>query len=140
MVQDVLFLGYHGSVNSLINADTITYLTKQAIRDAVVVHYFEKGETKTKDVYDLKAFSGIDAYDLFLSGPTPIVKIQNASNTSGKSLVIFRDSFASSLAPLLMDEYSTITLIDLRYINIDLIDDYVAFDTQDVLFLYSTTN
>lgn len=131
---------YHSGVNNLINADTITYLTNQVIRDAVVVHYSEKGEIKTKDVYDFKAFSGVDAYDLFLSGPTPIVTIQNASNTSGKSLVIFRDSFASSLAPLLLEEYSTITLIDLRYIDMDLIEDYVAFDTQDVLFLYSTTN
>ncbi len=131
---------YHSGVNGLIGADTISYLTNQAIREAAVVHYGENGEMVAKDLYDLKAFSGIDGYDLFLSGPTPIVKIQNASNTSGKSLVIFRDSFASSLAPLLMAEYSTITLIDLRYINIDLIGDYVTFDTQDVLFLYSMTN
>ena len=32
-----------------------------------------------------------------------------------RELVIFRDSFASSLAPLLMEQYAKITLVDIRY-------------------------
>lgn len=130
---------YYSSVNGLVNADQITYLTNDSIENAVALHYGENGEVTAKEIYDLNAFSGVDGYDVFLSGATPIVEIQNPSNTSGKSLVIFRDSFASSLAPLLMDAYSNITLVDLRYISIDLVGDYIDFGTQDILFLYTTT-
>jgi len=126
---------YHGGVNGLVKPDTITYLSNDAIQSAIARHYSENDVITNKPVYDLDAFDGIDGYDVFLSGPTPIVEIQNPSNTSGKSLVIFRDSFASSLAPLMLQEYSTITLIDLRYITLDLVGAYVDFNLQDVLFL-----
>jgi hypothetical protein len=126
---------YHGGAAGLIGADSITYLTNDSIEGAVALHYSENGETTAKDVYDTSAFSGVDGYDLFLSGPTPIVEIQNPANTSGKSLVIFRDSFASSLAPLLLEEYSTVTLVDLRYVSMDLIGEYVDFGSATVLFI-----
>ena len=34
--------------------------------------------------------------------------------------------------------YSRVTLVDIRYIHPDQIGDYVNFQNQDVLFLYST--
>jgi len=52
--------------------------------------------------------------------------------------VLFRDSFGSSLAPLLIEFYSKITLIDMRYINSNNYLEMIEFDNQDVLFLYST--
>ena len=51
---------------------------------------------------------------------------------------IFRDSFASSLAPLLIEGYSKITLIDIRYMRSKDIEKYVKIENQEVLFLYST--
>ena len=58
-----------------------------------------------------------NSYDIFLSGATPILFIENQNNKDNKNLIIFRDSFASSLVPLLIEDYSKITLIDLRYVN-----------------------
>ena len=56
-----------------------------------------------------------------------------------KELIIFRDSFGSSLAPLLTTEYSKITLVDLRYIASPLLRNVVDFKAgQDVLIIYST--
>ena len=51
--------------------------------------------------------------------------------------MLFRDSFGSSIAPLLIENYRKITLIDLRYINSELLTEYIEFNNQDVLFLYS---
>lgn len=56
----------------------------------------------------------------------------------GKELLLFRDSFGSSIAPLLLENYSKITLIDLRYISQEVLENYIEFNEQDVLFLYST--
>ena len=52
-------------------------------------------------------------------------------------LLMFRDSFGSSLAPLLVQDYQTVTLVDLRYISSQLLPQFIDFHGQDVLFLYS---
>ena len=59
--------------------------------------------------------------------------------TNGKKLYLFRDSFSSSLAPLLVGGYSEIYLIDIRYVMSDYLDLFLSFEEgQDILFLYST--
>ena len=55
-----------------------------------------------------------------------------------KELVVFRDSYASSLVPLLLSQYRKVTLVDIRYMVSGLVPQYVEFTNQDVLFLYST--
>ena len=42
------------------------------------------------------------------------------------------------MAPLLVSGYRKITLVDIRYLHPDLLERYIEFDGQDVLFLYST--
>ena len=43
------------------------------------------------------------------------------------------------MAPLLIDDYENIILIDLRYISNIILDKFIEFkDNQDVLFIYST--
>ena len=76
---------------------------------------------------------------MFLEGSKDIIEINNPNSNNNKKLIIFRDSFGSSIAPLFISSYSTITLIDIRYINSNSIDEYVSFDNSDVLFLYNTT-
>ena len=73
-----------------------------------------------------------------MSGPTSIITIENQNAQNEKELLLFRDSFGSSLAPLLLKDYKTITLIDLRYVSSKILDYYIKFENQDVLFLYST--
>ena len=66
------------------------------------------------------------------------MEINNPSAKTERELVIFRDSFTSSLAPLLVESYKTITLVDLRYINSSILDKYINFENQDVLFIYNS--
>ena len=68
-----------------------------------------------------------------------MICLQNPADTSGRRLIIFRDSFASSLAPLLAEGYSEIVLADTRYISPSLLGDYIDFDGADILFIYSTS-
>ena len=91
-----------------------------------------------KAVYDPSDADNADLYDLYLGGAQAILTVTNPNGTAGKDLILFRDSFGSSLAPLLLDSYDTITLIDLRYVTTALLEQYVEFADQDVLFLYNT--
>ncbi len=127
----------YGQLGKKMLPDTIKYLTNSIIENAITYNYETKKESK---VYDyIKADNSMDKYDLFLSGATPLIEIRNESGEEGKELIIFRDSFGSSLAPLFTEAYSKITLVDTRYMPSDLIENYIDFnESQDVLFIYST--
>lgn len=117
--------------------DTIHYLTNDTIEDAVVT-YYDTGSPKVGDMYNMdKAFSK-DPYEMFLSGVAPLITIENPNAKEKKELVMFRDSFGSSLAPLMLEGYSKITVVDIRYIASSFVGNFVDFDNSDVLFIYST--
>ena len=81
----------------------------------------------------------MDAYDLFLGGPKALLELKNPGAARDKQLVIIRDSFASSLAPLLVGEYSSIIMVDLRYVTSDILPKFAVFeDDADVLFLHNS--
>ena len=79
-------------------------------------------------------------YDLFLSGSRSLLRIENPAADRERVLVVFRDSFGSSLIPLLAEGYGTVYAVDIRYIASDALQRVVSFPQgADVLFLYSTT-
>lgn len=127
---------YYGQSALPLESETIKYLTNDVL-DSCIVYDHQNG--KNISVYDLEKGMGRDPYELFLSGPLSLVTIENKAAQTGKELIIFRDSFGSSIAPLLVDGYSKITLVDIRYIHPNLLGKYIEFNSQDVLFLYNTS-
>ena len=82
---------------------------------------------------------GTDGYDVFLSGAQAVLTVTSPNVHNGRHLVLFRDSFGSSLAPLLLGSFERITLVDLRYISAARLTDYADLsDATDVLYLCST--
>lgn len=126
---------YYGQAALPMSGETISYFTNDTLDKASVLHLDSGKETS---VYDFDKLSSKDPYEFFLSGAAPLLVVENPAAKTDRELILFRDSFGSSLAPLLLDHYHTITLIDTRYISASLIKDYVSFDNQDVLFLYSS--
>lgn len=135
-VDDKVFYGVYAGQSALpLKPDRILYLTNDATENSTVYN----AETELyAPVYDLEKLGGRDPYDVYLSGAVPFLVIENPTATTERELVIFRDSFGSSLAPLLLEAYSKVTLIDIRYMASSLIGDYISFSNQDVLFLYNT--
>ena len=117
-------------------AEDIYYLTNPIFDDCTVFD-FETG--KEMSVYDMEKGNGIDPYELFLSGSKSLISIENPNASTDKQLVIFRDSFGSSISPLLIEGYSKITLVDIRYMMPQMLPRFIDFTNQDVLFLYSTS-
>lgn len=127
---------YAGQLAVKTAKDKICIVTNQIIENATVYNYENKKETK---IYDKEKLSSNDKYDIYLSGPTPLITITNPKGEERKELVVFRDSFASSLVPLFTEAYSKITLVDIRYMRSKDIGNYIEFKNQDILFIYSTT-
>lgn len=123
---------YYGQLGKKLEPDKMYILTNDIIEKCKTYNY----ETKKKGtVYDTNNHK--DKYDIYLSGATSLIEIENPNANTEKELLIFRDSYGSSIAPLLIQNYKKITLIDLRYISSNLINQYIEFNNQDVLFLYS---
>ena len=126
---------YYGESALKRSPETLTYLTNDLL-DNVNVNYLEN--KKLHNIYNIKKLKSLDSYNVFLDGASSFIEIENKASTNSKELVIFRDSFGSSLVPLLVNYYSKITVIDNRYIGSNLIKNKVTFNNQDVLFMYST--
>lgn len=135
---DIPFFGvYRGQSALNMEPDAITYLTNGAI-DSCTVTSYGTGSPEPGTVYNMEKAHGADPYELFLSGSEPLIVIDNPDAATDKGLIVFRDSFGSSLVPLLIGSYSQITVVDTRYMTTGLLGSLVDFDGQDVLFLYST--
>ena len=127
---------YWGKTEEPLQADTLAYLTSPAL-DTCTVYDYETGATG--GIYDFAAAEKAP-YDLFLSGSKSLLRIENPTADSGRMLVVFRDSFGSSLIPLLAESYGTVYAVDIRYLASDALERVVTFPQDaDVLFLYSAT-
>ncbi len=127
---------YYGQAALPLPGEELYYLSHAALEDCRVYDY----ETGTDiPLYDPGQAAGRDPYAFFLAGPKSLLKIENPHAAPGKELVLFRDSFGSSIAPLLAEGYASITLVDIRYISPLMLDQFISFTDQDVLFLYSTS-
>ncbi len=127
---------YYGQSALDLEPDVLTYLSSPAIDAASMTGPELAGETP---VYTVERFTGMDGYDVFCAGAQSILAIESPLARTDCELIVFRDSYGSALAPLLLEGYRRVTLIDLRYAASSILEDYVDFYGQDVLFLYSTS-
>ena len=103
------------------------------------MHVYDWENSKEISLYTMSALDGEDPYELYLHGSLSLITIENPKATTEKELVVFRDSFGSSIAPLLATGYKKITLVDIRYLPANMVGNFVDFESQDVLFLYSAS-
>lgn len=126
---------YYGQAALPMAPDEMQYLTNSAVRHAKV---FDWQNGNAIPVYDEEKLSARSPYDLFLGGSLSLITIENPEAETDKELIVFRDSFGSAVAPLLISGYKKITLVDIRYLPSDRLGRFITFTDQDVLFLYST--
>ena len=148
---------YYGQAALPMEPDTIVYLTSE-VTDAARVWSLEENMQSGKNagkvvlpdeegavwkaVYQtekLEDEKSLDKYDVFVGGASSLQVIRSPKAAAKRRLILFRDSYTSSLAPLLLEAYGEIVLIDLRYIDAARIGTYVDFAGADILFLYNTS-
>ena len=134
---DTPFYGvYYGQAALSVEPDSLAYMNNDILSQCIVYDHENRREIP---MYDLNLATGRDGYEMFLSGSLSVITIENPNAVSEKELVVFRDSFGSSMAPLLAESYAKTTILDIRYLNEGMIGEFVEFTNQDVLFLYSTS-
>ena len=129
---------YYNQSGLKVKADELIYLTSDIIDNCTVTNY-DTGKPVNKPVYDMTKADSADLYEVFLSGTVAVSVIENPAAAEKKELILFRDSFGSAIAPLMVSGYSKITVVDIRYIASSALRGVVDFENAGtVLFLYST--
>ena len=126
---------YYGQAALPMEPETLYVMESDWLKDCTVTN-FETGAVT--QVYDMEKLEGKDLYEVFLSGSVSLLQIDNPHAASDRELIVFRDSFGSSIVPLLIKDYKTVTVVDTRYLPGVSVGRFVDFHGQDVLFLYST--
>lgn len=135
VLPDPFYGVYYGQSALPLPGEELRYLTNDLLSSCTVTNH-ENGTVG--GIYDMDKAAGRDPYELFLSGSVSFLTIDNPHAKTDRELVVFRDSFGSSIMPLLVEGYSKVTLVDIRYLRPEFVSRFVTFDDQDVLFLYST--
>ena len=134
-IYDKFYGVYYSEGSAFRNGpEKLTYLTSDTFNN-VSVKYLEN--SNFNGIYNESKLTGMDSYDVYLDGASSFIEITN-NNGLDKELIVFRDSFGSSLVPLLIPYYSKITVIDNRYISSKYFKDLINSNNPDILFSYST--
>ncbi|MBD5080181.1 MAG: hypothetical protein HDT44_00245 [Ruminococcaceae bacterium] len=110
-----------------VTADVMDYYTLKENEPQVKVSVFKEFDMTTGqityDEYDSLYFREYldvkDKYSSFLGQNSPLVTVENPDAKTDKSLLVIKDSYAHCLVPFLSKEYKKVSMIDLRYINMD---------------------
>ena len=136
---------YYGQAALTLEPDELVILESELLNDCITsVGTLDMQTGKAvyeklyAGVYDWEKFRGKDMYEGFLSGTQGILRIDNPNAETDRELILIRDSFGSAMAPLLVQGYRSVTLVDIRSVQIDLLGKFIDFADKDVLFLFST--
>ena len=135
VATDSFYGVYYGQMALPMQPDTLHLLENDLLDDCLVYSYEKNGYSA---VYNREKLAGKDPYEVYLSGPEALLRVENPNAKTDRELTVFRDSYASSLIPLLLQDYKTVTLVDLRYVQINNLGRFLEFGEADVLFLHST--
>lgn len=130
------FYGVYYGQAALPTQSESMYILSNDILDNCSVYNHETNSYSS--VYDMTKLESRDLYDIYLSGAASLLTITNPNAATDRELIVFRDSFGSSMVPLLVQDYQTVTLVDIRYVSSVYLEQLLQFNSQDVLFLYST--
>lgn len=126
---------YYGQAALPMDSEPL-YVMENPVLNACTVTNHETGTISR--IYDTDKLNSRDLYDIYLSGAAALLTVDNPNAATDRELIVFRDSFGSSMIPLLIHDYKSVTIVDIRYIASAYLAEAVDFHGQDVLFLYST--
>ena len=104
---------------------------------ALITNYRD-GTAAVTPLYNESFLKVKDKYSFFLGGNTPRLSIDTGN--AGPRLCVIRDSYADSLLPFLLADFSQIDLLDLRYYKSSLAEYINSGGFDAVLVMYSVPN
>ncbi len=115
-------------------ADTVEIFVPKTTIEYYVTYPDGGGEICS--MYNREALNGKDHYTVFFGGNYSRVDIATSADT-GRSLLIFKDSYANCMIQFLYPYFDHITMVDPRYFYDNVENIVTSEQVTDVLFLYN---
>ena len=99
---------YYGQAALPMRPDDMNLLQSDVFKNVKITGYDDLGRPVELPLYYMEA--GDDLYDVFFNGSKQsLVVMENPNARTDRHLVIFRDSYGCSIAPLFLEDYAKIT-------------------------------
>ncbi len=95
-------------------------------------------ETETDSIYFREFLNKNDKYCVFLGQNRAYTNIKT-DEPNNKKILVIKDSYANSFIPFLVNHYSEIAVIDLRYVKTSISEFVNPDDYDQTLFLYNAS-
>jgi len=141
--KEVVDNKFQGTIQSKVNYDIgydeiIKYVPTFEVDYLMTLN--EDKSTETNSLYDEKKLTSKEKYAVFLGGNNAATRIKNASVENNKKILIIKDSYSHCMTPFIVNNYSEVLLLDMRYFmgGIDTFLNGEEFD--DILIMYNLKN
>lgn len=122
---------------SWVDPDTMEIFVDEP--EGLKVTSYPEGSPVEGKLYDFSFLEKKDKYSMFMGGNCPMHVIETGAEDK-PSMLILRDSYTDSLIPFLLDDFSEIHVLDLRYYRASLKAYMEQNDFDNVLVCYSVSN
>lgn len=114
-------------------------ITLYAGDEGIRVENHSDGTAAPGLLYDMSFLDRKDKYSMFYGGNTPLLLIRTDAE-QGQNILILRDSFMDSESPFMLQNFSTIHMMDLRYYRLSVSEYIEENDIDLVLVSYGASN
>ena len=131
------FLGtfYSGTYDKNLesNPDFVEYY--KPFTDYTMLNFREDGVSTYEGTVLYEKISSVSSgYLVFTGGDIPCAEV-TTSNTSGRSIIVFKESYGNAFVPFLLPHYDKVIIADIRTFPFDAISYITENNITDVLFL-----
>lgn len=127
---------FEGTFASKSGCHAVTDVIELYVPKTDIEYYVTVDGERTATMYDREKLEEKDQYAVFLGGNDARVDITTTAET-GRTLLIFKDSYANCFLQFLLPYYDRIILLDARYYYGDADSVISREGVTDVLFLYN---
>ncbi len=114
-------------------------ITLYADDEGIEIENHANGSAQPGLLYDRSFLEHKDKYSVFYGGNTPLLVIRTGVQ-QGQNILILRDSYMDSESPFMLQNFSTIHMMDLRYYRLSVSEYIEENDIDAVLVSYSASN
>ncbi len=119
-----------------IEPDSITLYAED---EGILIENHSSGKAEPGVLYDMEFLSKKDKYSMFYGGNTPLAVIRTGVE-QGQNILILRDSYMDSASPFMLQNFSNIHIMDLRYYRLGVLEYIEQNDIDTVLVCYNASN
>ncbi len=129
---------FEGTLSSKSGSHKVMDTVEIFVPDTTIEYYvtYPDGGGEICSMYKREALDGKDHYTVFFGGNYSRVDITTSADT-GRSLLIFKDSYANCMIQFLYPYFDHITMVDPRYYYDNVENIMTSENVTDVLFLYN---